>query len=62
MNPHPDFSHTHAHGNTELQRCLEALLSGKCNEGDFVDSVRGKCSENEFIDAIAVQLRRVPAD
>jgi serine/threonine protein kinase len=61
MNPHPEFTHTHAHKNPELQRCLEALLSGKCNEGEFVDSVRGKCSENEFIDAIAVQLRRVPA-
>ncbi|MDP9007395.1 MAG: serine/threonine protein kinase [Pseudomonadota bacterium] len=58
---HPDFARTHAHLNTELQRCLESLLSGECDEVEFVDAVRGKCSENEFIDAIAVQLRAVPA-
>jgi serine/threonine protein kinase len=57
---HPDFVRTHAHLNTELQRRLESLLSGECNEVEFVDAVRGKCSENEFIDAIAVQLRAVP--
>src|ERR1700723_4546042 len=51
----------HAHLNTELQRRLESLLSGECNEVEFVEAVRGKCSENEFIDAIAVQLRAVPA-
>src|ERR1700690_48150 len=56
----PDFAGTHAHLNTELQRRLESLLSGECNEGEFVEAVRGKCSENEFIDAIAVQLRAVP--
>src|ERR1700723_2685419 len=50
----------HAHLNTELQRRLESLLSGECDEGEFVEAVRGKCSENEFIDAIAVQLRAVP--
>jgi serine/threonine protein kinase len=61
MNPCPHLTHTHAHLNAELQRCLEALLNGKCNEAEFVDSVRGKCSENEFIDAIDVQLRTVPA-
>jgi serine/threonine protein kinase len=58
---HPDFVRTHAHLNTELQRRLESLLSGECNEVEFVDAVRGKCSENEFIDAIAVQLRAKPA-
>src|ERR1700730_2685259 len=58
---HPDFARTHAHLNTELQRCLESFLSGECDEVEFVDAVRGKCSENEFIDAIAVQLRAVPA-
>jgi serine/threonine protein kinase len=58
---HLDFARTHAHLNTELQRRLESLLRGECNEVEFVDAVRGKCSENEFIDAIAVQLRAVPA-
>src|ERR1700722_17659834 len=57
----PDFARAHAHLNTELQRRLESLLSGECNEVEFVEAVRGKCSENEFIDAIAVQLRAVPA-
>ena len=57
----PDFARAHAHLNTELQRRLESLLNGECNEVEFVEAVRGKCSENEFIDAIAVQLRAVPA-
>jgi len=61
MDEHSDFTRRpHAHLNTELQRRLESLLSGECNEGEFVEAVRGKCSENEFIDAIAVQLRAVP--
>jgi serine/threonine protein kinase len=61
MDEHPDFARRpHAHLNIELQRRLESLLSGECNEGEFVEAVRGKCSENEFIDAIAVQLRAVP--
>jgi serine/threonine protein kinase len=57
----PDFARTHAHLNIELQRRLESLLNGECNEVEFVEAVRGKCSENEFIDAIAVQLRAAPA-
>jgi serine/threonine protein kinase len=61
MDEHSDFTRRpHAHLNTELQRRLESLLSGGCDEGEFVEAVRGKCSENEFIDAIAVQLRAVP--
>jgi serine/threonine protein kinase len=61
MDEHSDFTRRpHVHLNTELQRRLESLLSGECNEGEFVEAVRGKCSENEFIDAIAVQLRAVP--
>jgi len=62
MNERPDLTHTHAHAheNDELQRCLGALLSGKCNEAEFVEDVRGNCTESEFIDAIAVRLRAVP--
>ena len=62
MDEHSDLTcRPHAHLNTELQRRLESLLSGECDEGEFVQAVRGKCSEHEFIDAIAVQLRDVPA-
>jgi serine/threonine protein kinase len=61
MDEQSDFTRRpHAHLNTELQRRLESLLSGECDEAEFVEAVRGKCSENEFIDAIAVQLRAVP--
>jgi serine/threonine protein kinase len=60
MNERPDLTHAHAQLNHELQRCLDALLSGKCNEVEFVEAVRGNCSESEFIDAIAVQVRAVP--
>jgi len=62
MNERPDLTHTHAHAhvNDELQRCLGALLSGKCDEAEFVEAVRGNCTESEFIDAIAVRLRAVP--
>jgi serine/threonine protein kinase len=59
MNERPG-PHAHAQLNHELQRCLGALVSGKCNEAEFVESVRGNCSESEFIDAIAIQLRAVP--
>lgn len=58
MNERPDL--THAHVNDELQRCLGALLSAKCDEAEFVEAVRGNCTESEFIDAIAVRLRAVP--
>ena len=58
MNERPDL--THAHVNDELQRCLGALLSGKCDETEFVEAVRGNCTESEFIDAIAVRLRAAP--
>jgi serine/threonine protein kinase len=58
MNERPDL--THAHVNDELQRRLGALLSGRCDEAEFVEAVRGNCTESEFIDAIAVRLRAVP--
>jgi serine/threonine protein kinase len=60
MNELPDLTHAHAQLNDELQRCLGALLSGKCNEAEFVEAVRGNCSESEFIDAIVIQLEAVP--
>jgi serine/threonine protein kinase len=60
MNERPDLTHAHAHLNSELQRCLDALLSGKCDEAEFVQAVRGNCSESEFVHAVAVQLRAVP--
>jgi serine/threonine protein kinase len=62
MNERPDLTHTHAHAhvNDELERCLGALLSGKCDEAEFVQAVRGNCTESEFIDAIAVRLRAAP--
>jgi serine/threonine protein kinase len=60
MNERPDLTHVHTQLNDELQRCLGALLSGKCDEAEFVEAVRGNCTENEFIDAIAVRLRAVP--
>jgi serine/threonine protein kinase len=60
MNEPPVLTHAPAQLNSELQRCLGALLSGKCDEAEFVDAVRGNCSESEFIDAIAIQLRAVP--
>ena len=60
MNERPDQTHAYAQLNHELQRCLGELLSGRCNEAEFVEAVRGNCTESEFIDAIAVQLRAVP--
>jgi serine/threonine protein kinase len=60
MNERPDQTHAYAQLNHELQRCLGKLLSGKCNEAEFVEAVRGNCTESEFIDAIGVQLRAVP--
>jgi len=60
MNDGPALTHAHAQLNSELQRCLGALLSGKCDEAEFVQAVRGNCSESEFIDAIVIQLRAVP--
>jgi serine/threonine protein kinase len=60
MNERPDLTPAHAQLNDELQRCLGVLLSGKCDEAEFVEAVRGNCSEIEFIDAIAIQLRAVP--
>jgi serine/threonine protein kinase len=64
MNERPDLihasAHAHVHVNDELQRCLGALLSGRCDEAEFVEAVRGNCTESEFIDAIAVRLRAVP--
>jgi len=60
MNELSGLTHAPAQLNHELQRCLGALVSGRCNEAEFVESVRGNCSESEFIDAIAVQLRAVP--
>jgi serine/threonine protein kinase len=60
MNERPDPTHAHAQLNHELQRCLGSLLSGKCDEAEFVEAVRGNCSESEFVDAITVQLRAVP--
>jgi serine/threonine protein kinase len=60
MNEPPDLTHAHALLNDELQRCLGALLSGKCDEAEFVEAMRGNCSESEFIDAIVIQLEAVP--
>ena len=60
MNARPDQTHAYAQLNHELERCLGELLSGKCNEAEFVEAVRGNCTESEFIDAIGVQLRAVP--
>jgi serine/threonine protein kinase len=60
MNDGPALTHAHAQLNSELQRCLGALLSGKCDEAAFVEAVRGNCSESEFVDAIAIQLRAMP--
>jgi len=60
MNEHSNLTHAHAQLNNELQRCLGALLSGKCDEAEFVEAVRGNCTEGEFIEAIAVRLRAVP--
>ena len=60
MNERPNLTHAHAQLNDELQRCLGTLLSGKCDEAEFVEAVRGKCTESEFIDAILVRLRAVP--
>jgi serine/threonine protein kinase len=60
MNEPPNLTHAHSQLNDELQRCLSTLLSGKCDEAEFVEAVRGNCTESEFIDAIGVQLRAVP--
>jgi serine/threonine protein kinase len=60
MNTRPDQTHAYTQLNHELQRCLGELLSGKCDEAEFVEAVRGNCTESEFIDAIAVQLRAMP--
>jgi serine/threonine protein kinase len=60
MNERPNLTHAHAQLNDELQRCLGTLLSGKCDEAEFVEAVRGNCTESEFIDAIAVRLRAAP--
>jgi len=60
MNERTALTHAHAQLNDELQRCLGALLSGKCDEAEFVEAVRGNCTESEFIDAITVRLRAVP--
>jgi serine/threonine protein kinase len=60
MNECPNLTHAHAQLNDELQRCLGTLLSGKCDEAQFVEAVRGNCTESEFIDAIVVRLRAAP--
>jgi serine/threonine protein kinase len=60
MNERPALTHSLAQLNDELQRCLGALLSGKCDEAEFVEAVRGNCTESEFIDAIIVRLRAAP--
>src|ERR1700722_990638 len=60
MNERPNITHAHPQLNDELQRCLSTLLSGKCDEAEFVEAVRGNCTESEFIDAIGVRLRAVP--
>jgi serine/threonine protein kinase len=60
MNERPALTHTHAQSSDELQQCLSALLSGKCDEAEFVESVRGNCTEHEFINAITVRIRAVP--
>jgi serine/threonine protein kinase len=60
MNERPALTHAHAQLNDELQRCLGALLSGKCDEAEFVEAVRGNCTEGEFIEAIIVRLRAAP--
>jgi len=60
MNERPALTHTHAQSSDELQQCLSALLSGKCDEAEFVEAVRGNCTEHEFINAITVRIRAVP--
>jgi serine/threonine protein kinase len=60
MNERPNLTHAHAQLSDELQRCLGTLLSGKCDEAEFVEAVRGNCTESEFIDAIVVRLRAAP--